>query len=88
MTDSDLVARLEGRTVVASLSTGKDSVALSLFLKENGIEHERIFLDTQWEHPAVREHLEYLREALGPITELSGPLGNLRAIADRGGRDV
>jgi 3'-phosphoadenosine 5'-phosphosulfate sulfotransferase (PAPS reductase)/FAD synthetase len=34
-----------------------------------------MYLDTGWEHPAVREHLEYLRGVLGPIVEVRGPLG-------------
>jgi 3'-phosphoadenosine 5'-phosphosulfate sulfotransferase (PAPS reductase)/FAD synthetase len=72
------------RTVIVSLSTGKDSVALDLWLTELGIEHERIFLDTRWDHPAVREHLEYLRGKLGPITELSGPLGMVELIRKKG----
>lgn len=76
--------RIADRSVVASLSTGKDSVALSLFLMENGIEHERIFLDTGWEAPEVQEHLEYLRKALGPITALSGPLGMVDLIRKKG----
>jgi len=50
--------RLNDRRVVASLSTGKDSVALDLYLTEMEIEHDRIFLDTKWEHPDVAEHRE------------------------------
>lgn len=86
--DTDAVAALKAkigdRVVVASLSTGKDSVALSLFLTEHDIEHERIFLDTAWEHPAVAEHLEYLRGKLGPIRALSGPLGMVELIRKKG----
>lgn len=81
---SEMRTRIADRSVVASLSTGKDSVALSLFLMENGIEHERIFLDTGWEAPEVQEHLEYLRKALGPITALSGPLGMVDLIRKKG----
>ncbi len=77
-------ARIGDRRCVASCSTGKDSVAASLWLTENGIEHDRIFLDTRWENDAVRRHLEYLREKLGPITELSGPLGMVELIRKKG----
>lgn len=79
-----LLARIAERSIVVSLSTGKDSVALSLFLRELGIEHDRIFLDTKWEERAVYEHLEYLRTALGPIRELSGPLGMVDLIRKKG----
>ena len=54
-------------TVVASLSGGKDSTALSLALAEAGIEHRRVFADTGWEHESTYEHLDYLREKLGPV---------------------
>ena len=67
-----------------SLSTGKDSVACSLHMTELGIEHDRIYLDTRWEHPAVAEHLEYLRGKLGPITALSGPLSMVELIRKKG----
>ena len=77
-------ARIDGSTCVVSCSTGKDSVAVSLWLTENGVEHERIFLDTHWEHPAVAEHLEYLCEKLGPITVLSGRLGMVDLIRKKG----
>ncbi len=80
----ELRDRIAGRRVVASVSTGKDSVAADLWLTEQGIEHERVFLDTRWENKAVREHLEYLRETLGPITELSGPLGMVDLIRKKG----
>src|ERR1043165_2798728 len=49
-----------------------------------GIEHDRIYLDTRWEHPAVAEHLEYLRGKLGPITALSGPLSMVELIRKKG----
>ena len=70
--------------MVVSLSTGKDSVACSLHMTEQGIEHDRIFLDTAWEHKAVAEHLAYLREKLGPITDLRGPLGMVDLILKKG----
>ncbi len=80
----ELAERLHGRTVIASLSGGKDSVAMSLYLKEIGIEHERIYLDTRWEHQSVAPHLEYLRDKLGPIENLSGPLGMVDLILKKG----
>jgi 3'-phosphoadenosine 5'-phosphosulfate sulfotransferase (PAPS reductase)/FAD synthetase len=49
--------------VVASISGGKDSGAMSLWLREQGIEHTRIFCDTGWEHP---DTYAYIRETLEP----------------------
>jgi 3'-phosphoadenosine 5'-phosphosulfate sulfotransferase (PAPS reductase)/FAD synthetase len=62
--------------IVASVSGGKDSAALSLWLTELGLEHRRVFANTQWE---AQETYDYLRgpltAALGPIDEVSGPRG-------------
>lgn len=58
---------------VASVSGGKDSAAMCLHLQELGIEHERVFCDTGWEHPATYDYLRGpLTDKLGPITELRG----------------
>lgn len=66
--------KLGGRRVVASVSGGKDSAALSLWLTEQGIEHERVFLDTGWEHPETYDYLRgELTRALGPITWVTPP---------------
>jgi 3'-phosphoadenosine 5'-phosphosulfate sulfotransferase (PAPS reductase)/FAD synthetase len=67
--------RLAGRRVIASVSGGRDSAAMSLYLAELGIEHERVFMDTGWEHPATYEYLRGpLTDKLGPITEIRGEL--------------
>jgi 3'-phosphoadenosine 5'-phosphosulfate sulfotransferase (PAPS reductase)/FAD synthetase len=59
---------------VASVSGGKDSAAVSLYLRELGIAHDRVFADTGWEHPATYEYLRGpLTAALGPITEVRAP---------------
>jgi 3'-phosphoadenosine 5'-phosphosulfate sulfotransferase (PAPS reductase)/FAD synthetase len=48
---------------------------MSLYLTELGIEHERLFLDTGWEHPLTYEYLRGpLTAKLGPISEARGPL--------------
>lgn len=71
---SELLARLNGRRVVASVSGGKDSAAMSLYLHELGIDHDRVFLDTSWESPITYEYLRgELQRVLGPITWISGP---------------
>lgn len=71
--NQELEAKIAGRRVVASVSGGKDSAALSLWLTEQGIQHDRVFMDTGWEHPATYEYLRGpLTQAIGPITELRG----------------
>lgn len=66
----EIEARLNGRQIVASVSGGKDSSAMSLYLKELGIEHRRVFMDTGWESPLTYEYLPALEEVLGPITRI------------------
>lgn len=64
--------KLAGRRVVASLSGGKDSAAMSLWLSEQGIDHDRVFCDTGWEAAETYQHVDYLAERLGPVTWLRG----------------
>jgi len=68
-----LKAKFAGRRVVASVSGGKDSGAMSLYLTELGIEHDRVFADTGWEHP---DTYTYLR---GPLTAKLGPIHEVRS---------
>jgi 3'-phosphoadenosine 5'-phosphosulfate sulfotransferase (PAPS reductase)/FAD synthetase len=71
---AELREKLAGRRVVASISGGKDSAAMSLWLSEQGVEHDRVFADTGWEHPDTYAYLRGpLTEKLGPITEVRGP---------------
>lgn len=62
---------------VLSLSGGKDSVAAALYLREQGIEHDRVFMDTGWEHPDLYAHLDYLEQELGPIHRIRAPIPEL-----------
>lgn len=71
---------LDGRIVVASVSGGKDSAALSLWLTEQGIEHRRVFADTGWEHSSTYDYLRGpLSKVLGPIDEVGHP-GGMKAL--------
>lgn len=55
--------RLKNARVILGMSGGKDSTACALLLERHGIEFERVFLDTGWEHPVV---FDYLRGTLEP----------------------
>ena len=64
---------------VASLSGGKDSTAMALYLMEQGIEFNPLFYDTGWEHPAVYEYIENdLPRILGkPVRAVEGKVPDL-----------
>lgn len=68
-----MLEKVAGKRVILSLSGGRDSAAASLYLREQGIEHERVFADTGWE---AKETYEYLR---GPLTAALGPIVEVRA---------
>jgi len=69
----ELRAKLRGRPVIASISGGKDSGAMALFLRELGIEFTAVFMDTGWESAVS---YEYIR---GPLTNTIGPITEIRA---------
>lgn len=70
-----MIGRIAGRLVIASISGGKDSAAMSLHLRELGIEHRRVFMDTGWEHEATYDYLRgELTRIIGPIEEIRGPM--------------
>ena len=71
--------------VVVSVSGGKDSTATSLYLREQGIEHVRVFADTGWEHPDTLEYIDnYLPSVIGPIHVVARE-GGLPALARKKG---
>lgn len=60
--------------LIASLSGGKDSTAMALWLREQGIEFRAVFLDTGWEHPITYEYIDELERHLDqPIERVRGP---------------
>lgn len=69
-------SRLQGVTVIASVSGGKDSAAMCLYLRELGIPYEAVFMDTGWEHADTYADLR------GPLTDAIGPIRWLRAEVD------
>jgi hypothetical protein len=72
MATQRLLDKLAGRRVIASVSGGKDSAAMSLWLMEQDIDHDRVFLDTKWEHPATYEYLRLRGLASAAALESSG----------------
>jgi 3'-phosphoadenosine 5'-phosphosulfate sulfotransferase (PAPS reductase)/FAD synthetase len=83
--NQELKEKLAGRRVVASISGGKDSAALSLWLTEQGIEHDKVFMDTGWEHELTYEYLRgELTQKLGPIVEI-GAVDKMEALVKRKG---
>lgn len=68
--------KLAGRRVVASVSGGKDSAAMSLWLTEQGIDHDRVYMDTGWE---AQETYEYIS---GPLTTALGPIRRISPTTD------
>jgi 3'-phosphoadenosine 5'-phosphosulfate sulfotransferase (PAPS reductase)/FAD synthetase len=60
-------------TVIANVSGGKDSAAMSLLLTELGIEHRRVCADTGWEHQSTYDYIEGpLQDKIGPIDIVKG----------------
>lgn len=64
---------LRDRPVIASLSGGKDSTALALWLREQGIQFRAVFMDTGWEHPDTYEYLRSLPQHIGVEIEWIDP---------------
>lgn len=86
MDKQELIDKIAGRRVVASISGGKDSAAMSLYLTELGIEHDRVFLDTGWEHAATYDYLRGpLTQKIGAIVEVRSPVPDvpLEALSTR-----
>lgn len=83
----ELRARIGDRVVVASVSGGKDSTAMALYLQELGIPYRAVFMDTGWEHAEVYEYIrDVLPEYIGPVetirAEVPVPTGLEREVAD------
>lgn len=60
---------IEDRPLLVSVSGGKDSTAMALWLIDQGLADRChwVFADTGWEHPEVYKYLEYLENIIGPI---------------------
>jgi len=66
------MTHFDGQTVIASVSGGKDSTAMCLHFKEQGIPFVPVFMDTGWENSSTYEYLrDYLPGIIGEITWLT-----------------
>ena len=86
--------RESGRPIVVSVSGGKDSTAMALWLKEQEFEKTNpifyVFADTGWEHPDLMDYIEnYLNEkvfggALNIVRSKKYPKGMVELVEKRG----
>jgi len=71
--------------LIASVSGGKDSTAMALWLKEQGIHYRAVMMDTGWESPiTIRYVAEVLQPRIGPIEIIRPPLGMIPLILKKG----
>ena len=68
---SELKKYIGDRTIIASVSGGKDSTSMALWLKENGFSYKAVFINTGWEHPCTLDYIhDYLPQFIGEITTI------------------
>lgn len=61
---------------ILSLSGGKDSAALAIYMRDRVLEMEYIFSDTRKELPETMEYLDRIQDYLGkPVNRLNADLG-------------
>lgn len=88
------LAWLNGRPLYASISGGKDSTALGVWLQRNGVRFTPVFLDTGWEHQATYDYIkDVLEPMLGAFTVLRNekifePVVDERGHTWRGGMEA
>jgi 3'-phosphoadenosine 5'-phosphosulfate sulfotransferase (PAPS reductase)/FAD synthetase len=83
----ELLYKLAGRTVVCSVSGGKDSTAMALYLtRDLKLPDVRfVFADTGWEHP---DTYAYIKDVLAPLLghiEWVGYPGGMRSLVTKKG---
>ncbi len=67
------------RKLIVSLSGGKDSTAMALWLKEMNFDFDCVFINTGWEHQSTIDYIhDYLPAHIGEVTTLfSGGMEDL-----------
>ena len=77
---------LGGAALAVSVSGGKDSTALLLWMLESGAEFSAAFADTGSEHPLTYAYLDDLRRRTGVTIATVGRVGGMRAaVLEHGG---
>ena len=76
---------IQGKTIIISVSGGKDSTATMLAVREAGLEARYVFSDTGWEAKETYAHLDVLRKEIGPIDVVGVEGGMLARIRGRSG---
>lgn len=81
---SEIKKYIGSRTIIASVSGGKDSTSMALWLKENGFNYQAVFINTGWEHPCTIDYInDYLPQHIGDIITVSGP-GMMELVQGKG----
>lgn len=86
---SDWKDIIEDRQLVVSISGGKDSTAMALWMIEQGLKDRChwVFADTGWEHPSVYDYLDILEKHIGPINRVTSkkyPRGMVDLVEKKG----
>lgn len=69
---------------IVSLSGGKDSVALWLWARRNGLDPIAVYMDTLWEWRGHGPHLDMLEQRVGPLVRLEPPKGFAAMVREKG----
>lgn len=64
---SEIPDEIRDLPIIASVSGGKDSTALMLYLRELGLDFRAVFADTGWEAQETYDYIDVLRQRIGPI---------------------
>src|SRR5262245_8033771 len=71
---------------VAAFSGGKDSTALLLWLRDEGIPYRAVFCDTGWEHPLTYAYIAEINRRLcdGQLVTLRAAQGMRELVTRKG----
>lgn len=70
---------------IASVSGGKDSVAMWLWARRNALDPVPVYQDTKWEWDKHYQHLDMLERLISPLTRIAGPKSFCDLVLQKGG---